>query len=116
MKQFLGICLAIAFTLHGLVIPYLNVSKSNSTLDTKSYYIYSALGEYYGDHSILVETPVIAVNFEKQQLKVDSEFHRNFNFINIQHWLIANEQIKKAAEIIVDFGIRELKFPTHFFW
>ncbi|MFD2036009.1 hypothetical protein ACFSKL_14485 [Belliella marina] len=116
LKQFLGITLSISLMFHGLVLPYFQVSDNSDSGDSSTYISNSQIVEFAGDLPLISGIDQLVVVTSKASFLGDWLYGRinaiyTFHFENY-----VNSIFKTSQHIELVFGIKEIKFPTHFFW
>ncbi|MCH7396824.1 hypothetical protein MM236_02450 [Belliella sp. DSM 107340] len=116
LKQTIGISLTIIMIFHGMVLPYFSVSEEHVLEDSSAYFSSSSLAEYASDLPLVSDTDHLVLVTCKAQFAGDS-YIGSFDAINSFHFEnFVKTLFKLSQKTDVVFGIKELKFPTHYFW
>jgi hypothetical protein len=115
LKPYLGITLATLLLVQAMVLPFLVQNEASIIQDNLPYQIGS-----FVNHD---EKSPIVFESDRIILSVSNSFTQGGDFISVSfadYFLYLHHYLRTAyqlcQEVNLVFGIRELKFPTHFFW
>lgn len=115
-KQFIGITLLISLMIQGTVMPYFSVVEQVHSEESAELYSNSYLGEYSGDLLFASSSDLLVIVTSKGTLG-GGECLGNFYKSSINHFENQVKSIFKISQKVdLNFDIKALKFPTHYFW
>lgn len=118
LKPIIGFAMAAMLAVQVMVLPlFLTDSDADNTAYSDSLSAQSTLVEDHSDKS-----PIINKS-ERLIIYLPKSFSEGSNFIYssfADYFFYINQRLSTAyqlsQQVMVVFGIKELKFPTHFFW
>lgn len=118
LKPIFGFAMAAMLAIQVMVLPFfLTDSDADKTAYSDSLSSQSTLVEDHSDKS-----PIINES-ERLIISIPKSFSEGSNFIYssfADYFFYINQQLSTAyqlsQQVVLVFGIREIKFPTHFFW
>jgi len=115
LKPYLGITLATLLLVQAMVLPFLVQHEAAIIKDDLSYQIGSFL-DHDEKSPIIFESDRITVSVSKSFTEGGDFILVSFAnyFLYLHHYLRTAYQLCQEVNLV--FGIREIKFPTHFFW
>lgn len=116
LKQFIGIYLALTLIGSGIANPYFNVSSPQDSKELSFSGSDLHLGEFTGLSYLSLGSDPTTTFSEKVQITAIKypdyrEVYSSFHFRNQVQTLF-----KISRKTFPAFGIKELKFPKHYFW
>ncbi len=118
LKPIIGFAMAAMLAVQVLVLPlFLTDADADKTAYSDSLSAQSTLVEDHSDKSpIINESERLIISLPKSFSEGSDFTYSSF----VDYFFYINQQLTTAyqlsQQVIVVFGIREVKFPTHFFW
>lgn len=112
----MGFSLAITMVIYGVAMPYFSIAKAKVLDDTSVYFSNVSLGEYNGNLSLILDSDPPSLVNGKIHLVAQNFIGCFDTFLTIHLHAIIKTLFKITQETVVVFDIKELKFPTHYFW
>lgn len=115
-KQLIGITLMISLMIQGMVMPYFTIAENIQSEESAELYSNSYVGEYAGDLLLVSGSDHLVIVASKGSL-TGGDLFGNIYKSYIFHYENQIESIFKISQKVdLIFDIKELKFPTHYFW
>lgn len=118
LKPYLGFTLATILLVQALVLPFLvqNATSEATTLTDGLSYQNASFLDHDKKLPIIYESDRLILSFSKSFTEGGDFISVSYvdYFLYLHHRLLTVYQLYQQVNLV--FGIRELKFPTHFFW
>ncbi|WP_152527380.1 hypothetical protein [Indibacter alkaliphilus] len=115
LRQLFGVSMALYFIVLGLAFPITNQSIEVAGTETKQKISSISFWENFDGYSTVAGTDLTSVPSKKEY---SSESHSIDAYTSYAYCLATfiKCRLDIASHVFVVFGIRELKFPSHYFW
>jgi hypothetical protein len=114
-RKYWAICLTIGVIVQALCMPYLDRAESGTSDLSVSYLTDYSIAEQYDGFMLQSNTELSIQKAQEKIIYSSLDFGiQSFIFQHVANQLAILFLLNKHVDLL--FGIKELKFPTHYFW